>query len=173
MAATSNGARIATMPRITPEIFARAMPVDYVELGLAGARIASSLTAASTCRITTPAGTDVVLDLTGRTAISDDGNIGGPAAWGNLPAGEGFIAPLEDRGEGMIVYDGALAGYGLLEEPVRLRLESGRVTGAAGAAGAWLLETLDAGARARDRRDRLSALTRRPCFRATSSRTRR
>jgi leucyl aminopeptidase (aminopeptidase T) len=145
MAATSNGARIATMPSITPEIFARAMPVDYVELGLAGARIAGCLTAASTCRITTPAGTDAVLDLTGRTAISDDGNISGPAAWGNLPAGEGFIAPLEDRGEGMIVYDGALAGHGLLEEPVRLRLESGRVTGAAGAAGAWLLETLDAG----------------------------
>ena len=145
MAATRRGARIATMPGISPEIFARAMPVDYAQLGRAGSRIASKLTAASTCRITTPAGTDVVVDLTGRVAISDDGNLGGPAAWGNLPAGEGYIAPLEGKGEGTIVYDGALAGHGLLEEPVRVRLENGRAVSAEGAVGAWLLETLDAG----------------------------
>lgn len=45
----------------------------------------------------------------------------------------------------MIVFDGSLAGYGLLREPVEVRLAQGRVTAASGPAGDWLLETLDSG----------------------------
>ena len=105
MEATARGARIATMPGITPEIFRRALPVDYAELERAGERIATELSAASTCGVTSPAGTNVVLSLDGRTAICDDGNLQAEAAWGNLPAGEAFIAPIETSGEGSIVFD--------------------------------------------------------------------
>ena len=75
MEATGRGARIATMPGITPEIFRDALPVDYGVLKRAGERIAAELSAASACRVTSPVGTDVVLNLEGRTAISDDGNL--------------------------------------------------------------------------------------------------
>ena len=54
-------------PGITEEIFARALAVDYAELKRAGEEIAARLTAAATVRITSPAGTDVVLTLEGRT----------------------------------------------------------------------------------------------------------
>jgi leucyl aminopeptidase (aminopeptidase T) len=47
--------------------------------------------------------------------------------------------------EGIIAFDGSLAGYGLLDEPVRLALTAGRALEADGEAGKWLLETLDAG----------------------------
>lgn len=144
-AATDCGARIATMSGVTEEIFKRSMCVDYRELERAGRRVADALSAASTCRVTTPAGTDVVLDLEGRTAISDDGNLSARSAWGNLPAGEGYIAPHEEVGDGTIVFDGALAGYGLLRQPLRVTLQSGRATSADGEAAAWLLATLDAG----------------------------
>jgi len=143
--ATRRGARIAAMPGLTVEIFRRAMPVDYSELKRAGERIAAELSAASTCRVTSPAGTDLVLRLEGRLAICDDGNLQAEAAWGNLPAGEAFIAPIETRGEGSIVFDGALAGYGMLREPLRVTLAGGRATAADGEAAQWLLDTLDAG----------------------------
>lgn len=145
IAATRRGARIATMPGISKEIFARAMAVDSGVLERAGRRIADALTAASTCRITTRAGTDVRLDLEGRTAISDDGNLAERCAWGNLPAGEAFIAPREVAGEGTIVFDGAIAGYGLLDGVLRVILAGGRATSADGEAAGWLLDTLDAG----------------------------
>ena len=63
------------MPGITPEIFRRALPVDYRELKRAGERIAAELSAASSCRVTSPAGTDLDLSLKGRIAICDDGNL--------------------------------------------------------------------------------------------------
>jgi len=143
--ATGRGARIATMPGITPETFGRALPVDYAGLKRAGERIAAGLSAASTCRVTSAAGTDLVLSLEGRTAMCDDGNLQAEAAWGNLPAGEAFIAPIETSGEGTIVFDGALAGYGMLREPLRVTLAVGRAIDADGEAAQWLLDTLDAG----------------------------
>ena len=143
--ATDRGARIATMPGITPETFMRCVPVDYGELRRAGAVIASELSAALTCRVTSRVGTDVVLSLGGREAICDDGDLRAQAAWGNLPAGEAFIPPIETQGEGTIVFDGAVAGYGMLRELLRVTLAGGRATEAEGEAAQWLLDTLDAG----------------------------
>ena len=65
--------------------------------------------------------------------------------FGNLPAGEGYVAPLETLGDGTIVFDGSLGGYGLLTTPVRVSVERGRAVDADMDAGDWLLETLDAG----------------------------
>ena len=116
------------MPGITEEIFRRALAVDYGELKRAGEEVAARLTAATTCRVTSPAGTDVVLTLDGRTGISDDGDLGATGAFGNLPAGEGFISPIETAGEGTIVFDGSIGGYGLLEEPLwRDAVAAGRI----------------------------------------------
>jgi leucyl aminopeptidase (aminopeptidase T) len=143
--ATARGARIATMPQITEEIFARAVPVDYAALKRDGERLAALLTAAGACRVTSAAGTDIVLALEGRTGRSDDGNLQLPGAFGNLPAGEGYIAPLETVGTGAVVFDGSLATYGLLAEPLTVTVSDGRATDADGEAGAWLLRTLDEG----------------------------
>jgi leucyl aminopeptidase (aminopeptidase T) len=146
MAATRAGARIASMPDITAAIFARTIPLDYAQLQRVGRALASKLTDATVCRVTAPGGTDVELSLRGREAICDDGDLLEPGAWGNLPAGEAFIAPLEHEGRGTIVFDGSLAGWGLLEEPLSIELEQGRAINAAGdAAAEWLLETLEAG----------------------------
>jgi leucyl aminopeptidase (aminopeptidase T) len=143
--ATARGARIATMPQITEEIFARAVPVDYAALKRDGERLAALLTAAGACRITSAAGTDIVLALEGRSGRSDDGNLQVPGAFGNLPAGEGYIAPLETVGTGTVVFDGSLATYGLLAKPLTVTVSDGRATDADGEAGAWLLRTLDEG----------------------------
>ena len=143
--ATRGGARIATLPGINEALFERALPVDYDELRRVGERIAAELSAASKCRVTSPAGTDVLLELEGRTAVVDDGDLKAEGAFGNLPAGEAFIAPIERVAEGIVVFDGSLAGVGVLHEPVRVRLADGCAVEADGPVGKWLLDTLDAG----------------------------
>jgi leucyl aminopeptidase (aminopeptidase T) len=146
LAATEAGARIASMPAITADIFARTIPIDYSHLERAGRALASKLTDATACQVTARGGTNIELSLHGRVAICDDGDLLAPGAWGNLPAGEAFIAPLEGEGRGTIFFDGSLAGWGLLDEPLSIELEQGRaVTAAGGAAADWLLETLEAG----------------------------
>jgi len=118
--------RIASLPTITEEIFRRTMPVDYAELKRTSEWLAARLTSASTATVTSAAGTDIVLQLNGRVGHSDDGNLEHPGAFGNLPAGEGYVAPLETEGDGTIVIDGSLAGYGLLPSPVRVTVRGGR-----------------------------------------------
>jgi leucyl aminopeptidase (aminopeptidase T) len=143
--ASERGIRIATMPGITEEVFRRAMAVDYRELKRQSLKLAALLSGASSCRVTSPAGTDVTLDLGGREGISDDGDLAAVGAFGNLPAGEAFIAPIETSGEGTIVFDGALGGFGLLDAPVPVTLAGGRMVSADGRVGSWLAQTLDAG----------------------------
>jgi leucyl aminopeptidase (aminopeptidase T) len=144
--ATLAGARIASLPGITEEIFGRAIAADYDELRRVGRAVAAKLSQADVCRVTAPGGTDVKLSLSGRQAICDDGDLRQPAAWGNLPAGEAFIAPVEAEVCGTIVFDGSLAGWGLLDEPLIVELVRGRLAAAEGGAAAdWLLETLEAG----------------------------
>lgn len=145
MEATRRGGRIATLPTITEEIFIRTIAVDYAELKRKGEWLAALLTSASAARVTSAAGTDILLALNGRTGRSDDGNLQQEGSFGNLPAGEGYIAPLETIGDGTIVFDGSLPGPGLLASPVRITLKAGRAVAAEGEAAEWLLETLDSG----------------------------
>jgi len=100
MTATRAGARIASMPGITLDIFARTIPIDYPHLERVGRALTGKLSEANVCRVSAPGGTDVELLLHGREAICDDGDLLRPGAWGNLPAGEAFIAPLEMGGAG-------------------------------------------------------------------------
>jgi leucyl aminopeptidase (aminopeptidase T) len=142
--ATAAGVRIATLPGVTEEVLARAMAVDLREVGKLAKAIAERLSAASEARITCANGSDLRLSLEGREALIDNGRLSAPGSFGNLPCGEGFIAPLEDRGEGRLVVDGSIAGMGAMEQPVELTIEGGRVTSGSREAGARLLERLSA-----------------------------
>ena len=68
LAATACGARIASM-RGFDDASAGAMAVDYRLLRTTGAHLAAALTAADSCRITSPAGTDVRLSITGQLRL--------------------------------------------------------------------------------------------------------
>ena len=100
-APTDNGARGATMPTVTADMLARA---DGRRLrrpcGSAARAVADLLSAAGEAHVTCPRGTDLHLDLSGREAVADDGVLTAPGAFGNLPCGEGFIAPRRGRGNG-------------------------------------------------------------------------
>ena len=136
------GARIGTLPHVTEDILGRVMLADTQELKRRGQAVAKILTEADEVRITCPNGSDLRLSLAGRTAISDDGDLSAPGAFGNLPCGEGFISPLHNEGEGTLVVDGTMGSLGIGPEPSMLTIEGGSLTGASGDTGARFLEIL-------------------------------
>jgi leucyl aminopeptidase (aminopeptidase T) len=141
-AATEAGARIASMPGVTGEMLARVMGADLRSLRKRGASVGRALGAGAEARITCPRGTDLRLGLEDRTAIVDAGALSMRGAFGNIPCGEAFIAPLEGTGEGTLVVDGSIAMIGKLSEPVEITVRAGHLTEASGVDGGHLMELL-------------------------------
>lgn len=142
--ASETGARIASMPMLTAEMALRTLNIDYETLSLLTQKYVEMLTKGREARITSPSGTDLTVKLGERSGILDAGQLSYGGACGNLPAGEAFIAPLEGSGEGMIVFDGSLAGWGMLEEHVKISVQNGRaVEISGGKAAQWLIQALD------------------------------
>jgi leucyl aminopeptidase (aminopeptidase T) len=131
-AAIEAGARVATMPGITERMFGEgAITADYGEVERLTAELADRLTEADEARVET-GGEALTMSLTGREGIASDGLVRESGEWGNLPSGEGYIAPVEDSAEGTITFDGGLAGVGALDDPVVVRIESGAVASVEG-----------------------------------------
>jgi len=141
-AASESGARIATLPGVTEEMLARVMSADMEGLRRKGGAIADRLTAGAEARLTCPNGSALRIGIEGREAIPDAGELTAPAAFGNLPCGEGFIAPVEGTTNGTLVVDGTIAGVGIPGEPVELTIEDGHLVEAEGEEGTQLMELL-------------------------------
>ncbi|MEN3284341.1 MAG: hypothetical protein V7607_5481 [Solirubrobacteraceae bacterium] len=138
--ASEAGARGATMPHVTADMLARLMAIDFDALGERSRAVAEVLDRGQEAHVTCPRGTDLRLDLHGRHGIADDGDLTTRGAFGNLPCGEGFIAPC--GGEGTMVAR-SLAAIGLTRgHPAKLTVEGGRLTRAEGPEGEQLLGML-------------------------------
>ncbi len=130
--ACESGARIASMPGITMAMLrSGGMTADYGVVKKISESIAKRLTEAEGIRIASEAGTDFEASLTGRKGFADTGIFTEKGAFGNLPAGEGFIAPVEGESKGKLVFDGSFAREGLVKRPIKLVVEAGRVVGKA------------------------------------------
>ncbi len=139
--ASDAGTRGATMPGVTENMLARVMAVDFELMATRSRQVAALLDAAAAARVTCPRGTDLTLDLSARRGTSDDGDLTAKGAFGNLPCGEGFIAPA--GGEGRIVAS-SLAPLGLSEEPATLTVDDGQIKAAEHGLGPAYLDRLRA-----------------------------
>jgi len=119
-------ARFASGPMINPTILEHELSADYHEIAALTNRLGSRLEGHSHVRITTPLGTDLDMEIAGRKVMRDTGLFHHPRDHGNLPAGECYVAPVEDCTNGVFVVDKSYPGI-LIEEPVRLTVERGRV----------------------------------------------
>ena len=122
------GARGATLPGITISMMRRTLAADYDRIAGDAMKAATYLTKRATAKVTTPAGTNLIMSLVGMSGIADTGQFLKPGQFGNLPSGEAFIAPVENSAHGTIVIDGSMAGIGMLSEPIRLTVRNGYAT---------------------------------------------
>lgn len=141
-AATEAGVRIASMPGVTEEMLARVMSADLIELRKRGTAIGRAMGAGAEARITCARGSDLLLGLEDRTATVDAGALNMKGAFGNIPCGEAFIAPMEGTAEGTLVVDGSIAGIGKVSEPIALTVREGHLTDATGEQGEALMSVL-------------------------------
>jgi leucyl aminopeptidase (aminopeptidase T) len=140
-AASDNGARGATLPGVTADMLGRLMAADLETLARRSRALAELLTEAEEARFTCPRGSDFVMDLSGRKGVPDDGDLSAPGAFGNLPCGEGFVAPLSGEGRFVVA---SLAGIGLADGENVLTVQGGHLAQASGPQAEVLLERLRA-----------------------------
>lgn len=145
-AAMARGAQIFVLRGVTEEmLLSDIMNVDYAELRVVTRAVATRLDAGANVHVTTPAGTDLRLSIEGRSAHALAGGTG-PGRFGGARSGEAAIAPLEGTAEGVIVVEHSMDNLGLLDAPVTLTLQAGRVTAIEGGASAAHLRQLVEGA---------------------------
>lgn len=125
--AVKNGARVATMPGITEDMFSEgAITADYSEVEKLTLKITDLLTAGETVRIVKESCT-LTMSLKGRKGIASTGVYKEPRTSGNLPSGEAYIAPVEGTANGEMIIDGSMVGVGKLDEPLYVRIEDGKL----------------------------------------------
>lgn len=119
------GVRYASMPLFEREMFFGSMDVDWEDLAISTNVLARTLTGADRCEVSSSNGTRLVLGVTGRPVLPDDGLLREAGKFGNLPAGEVFLAPVEGTAEGVLVLEwGPQAKF---KRPIRVTIEGGRV----------------------------------------------
>ncbi len=123
--ATKVGVRQASLPGITPEMMERGLSANYKEIELLSNKIAEILTKGKEVHLTSESGTDLYLVIEAREGKPDTGINHAPGSFSNLPAGEAYIAPVEGTANGVVVIDGSMAGVGIVEEPIVIKVQDG------------------------------------------------
>jgi leucyl aminopeptidase (aminopeptidase T) len=134
------GARVCNIREVDEEMMVRGgMTADYDQVDRITRRAVALLAAATTAHVTTPEGTDLHFDLTGRPAFGLSGFAREPGQFSGLPDGEATIAPLEGRTEGLLVAPYLIEKIGQVTEPFRMEVASGRIVRIEGGAQAQAL----------------------------------
>lgn len=123
--ACAAGCRFASLPHFDPDMFHTSMTVEWGALAVRTALVVEAVNKAEWIRVTTPNGTDMTICKQGRHAEGDDGLLTAPGSFGNLPAGEAYLAPLEGKSHGVMVIEWGPTRK--LDEPLRLTVENGVV----------------------------------------------
>jgi leucyl aminopeptidase (aminopeptidase T) len=126
--ANEAGARGATLPGITEDVFTTGLDADYETIAAHCEDVLAQVADADEVRVTTPSGTDITFDAGDRDWREDTGIVHDAGDFSNLPAGEVFVSPVDANGT--YVVDGTMMPHGLLDDDhdLRFEVEDGFVT---------------------------------------------
>jgi aminopeptidase len=124
------GCRYASMPLFDISMLEGAMNVDWKALAKRTIRIAKVVKTAEFIRVETLNGTYISFSKKGRMTISDTGILTIKGSFGNLPAGEVYLAPLEGTANGRLVLEWGPTRQ--LESPITLTVKDGYVVDVSG-----------------------------------------
>jgi leucyl aminopeptidase (aminopeptidase T) len=139
----SRGGRMIGMALVDGELLRGELSQPMPALADAAERLLAQVRGAETVRVRGRAGTDLTLKVEGRAWLTDAGPLEA-GTMANYPGGEIFVAPHRDGADGVLVADLTVPYTvdGLVDEPVTLRFEAGRVVSIEGGRAATLLRTL-------------------------------
>jgi len=144
--------RHAHMIRITEDAMQQGMLADYRQVARLNPLVIDRLRRARTIRVTSRAGTDVVVTLDPGEGWDSSAGVIGPGEWYNLPNGEVLTCPAAV--DGLFVCNGIVPGdvpvdkFDLLRKPLKIELKDGRLvrlTGGPGNLAADILATVRSG----------------------------
>ncbi|MEW6586949.1 MAG: peptidase, partial [Nitrospirota bacterium] len=124
------GCRYASMPIFEASMLEGAMNVDWKALARRTVDLARIVSEAGRIIIKTPNGTSLTLSKKGRKAIADTGILTRRGSFGNLPAGEVYIAPVEGTAKGKMVLEWAPTRQ--LSKTITLAVKDGFVSDISG-----------------------------------------
>jgi len=140
--ACAHGAKFFAMTGATLEtLYKGAATADFIGLESGVIKKADLLTKSNSIKITTKRGTNFTADITGRIANAETG-IGRKGKRATFPDIEINTSIIENSGKGKIVIDGSIGGIGVLQEPISLDVERGKVVEIKGGAEAEKLKSL-------------------------------
>jgi leucyl aminopeptidase (aminopeptidase T) len=137
------GGRQIFMGFVDGDLLRNELSRPTADLSRAAEKLIAQVQDADTIRIRGRAGTDLTLRVVGRPWKTDAGELE-PGESANFPGGEIFVAPHADGADGVLVADLTVpyTVEGLVDAPVTLRFERGRVTSIEGGRAADMLREL-------------------------------
>jgi len=104
------------------------LDIDYEKIDKISRVVTDLLSDTREFKITSPAGTDVVMMFGGRHIADDPGKVEKTGDENYLPGACICVAPIEESWEGTIVFDALVyPPIGLLSSPIRLEVSHGRI----------------------------------------------
>lgn len=140
--AAEHGARILVLTDFSEDmLISGGIEADFQAIKPICKGVANAFAKGSTVHLTTPGGTDLTFDITGRR-----GNalycVVGPGEFSTIPTIEANTSPVEGTANGRIVADASIPylGIGVLDEPVYVDVEDGFITNIMGGRQAEILK---------------------------------
>lgn len=121
-AESAAGGAIGHGPGITQSMIR--VRVDYHDMIEKARKLRQILKNATHVHIWSRLGTDLNVHIKGRKFLDD---IMRTSKVSNIPCGEIWCAPIENKGDGIMISDGSIGAIGLLPQPLLLRVEAGRL----------------------------------------------
>jgi leucyl aminopeptidase (aminopeptidase T) len=139
------GVKFLASEQLTVEMLQEgAATADYDAMSLVADELYPLLHEGKSIHLTTPGGTDLRGDITGRPSWKCAGRVeenpGLDLNACGFPDGEVGMAPIEDSIQGTIVWDVSMHHCGLIEEPIVAEVDAGRVVSITGGSEARALE---------------------------------
>lgn len=142
--ANNAGSRVATLPGIDALVFVDGLKADPLDLKTTGESWQKVLRKNHKIHIESTKGTDIEFSIGMYPVMNDDGCLFEKGIYGNLPAGEVFVAPDPGTAAGTLVIDGTIGGLAWHKNspPATLILKDGAISTFEGKRAKSLEETL-------------------------------
>jgi 2,5-dihydroxypyridine 5,6-dioxygenase len=128
--ASHAGARYLSLADYSLDLLEHAsVRADFRARGPVARAVADRFTSGRNARVTTRSGTDLSLAIADRTGNCCPGYVEAPGELGSPPDIEANVSPVESASKGVVVVDGSVPypGIGLLDAPITLFVEGGRI----------------------------------------------